>query len=194
MALTLLVVDLEGHALSCPKLWAGPSRSGVNSAAPSSSAAESAESGFHPESSPPQKTSGINPAYRNLAVKPGDDFEEYANGGWRKSAQIPADRSSTGAAFEVFQRAEQRMAELIRGIAAEHPEPGTPREMIGNYYAAFIDTATIEQRGLEPLKDKLSEIDQIKSKTDLSRVLGERLRSDVDPLNATQLWTENLFG
>ena len=64
-----------------------------------------------------QKTIGINPSYRNLAVKPGDDFEEYANGGWRKTAEIPADRSSSGAAFEVFQRGEQRTAELIREIA-----------------------------------------------------------------------------
>ena len=118
----------------------------------------------------PDKTIGINPAYRNLAVKPGDDFEEYANGGWRKTAEIPADRSSTGAAYEVFKRAEQRTAELIRGIAAEHPEAGTPREMIGNYHAAFMDAATIEKRGLEPLKEKLREIEQIKPKGDLARL------------------------
>src|SRR6185437_11519482 len=119
---------------------------------------------------PPQKTTGINPAYRNPAVKPGNDFEEYANGGWRKTAEIPADRSSSGAAFEVFQRAEQRTAELIREIAAGHPEPGTPREMIANYYAAFMDTANIETRKLEPLKERLREIEKIESKNDLARV------------------------
>jgi putative endopeptidase len=142
----------------------------------------------------PQKTIGITPTYRNLTVKPGDDFEEYANGGWRKTAEIPADRPSTGAAFEVFQRAEQRTAELIREIAAGHPEPGTPREMIANYYAAFMDIANIEKRGLEPLQGKLREIEKIESKSDLARVLGRHLRADVDPLNATELWTENLFG
>src|SRR5438552_11322040 len=149
---------------------------------------------FSAETLAPQKTIGINPTYRNLTVEPGNDFEEYANGGWRKTAEIPADRSSTGAAFEVFQRAEQRTAELIRGIAAEHPEPGTPQEMIANYYAAFMDTANIEKRGLDPLKEKLREIEQIKSKGDLARVLGKNLRADVDPLNATELWTRNLFG
>jgi len=142
----------------------------------------------------PQKTIGITPTYRNLTVKPGDDFEEYANGGWRKTAEIPTDRSSTGATFEVFQRAEQRTAELIREIAAGHPEPGTAREMIANYYAAFMDSANIEKRGLEPLQGKLREIEKIESKSDLARVLGRHLRADVDPLNATELWTENLFG
>jgi putative endopeptidase len=149
---------------------------------------------FCAETPPPQKAIGINPSYRNLAVKPGDDFEEYANGGWRKTAEIPADRSSSGAAFEVFQRSEQRTAELIREIAMRHPEPGTPQEMIANYYAAFMDTANIEKRGLEPLQEKLREIEKIESKGDLARVLGKRLRADVDPLNATQPWTENLFG
>jgi putative endopeptidase len=146
------------------------------------------------EPSPPQKTTGINPAYRDLSVGPGNDFEQYANGSWRKTAEIPADRSSAGAAFEVFQRAEQRTADLVREIAAGNPQPETPEGMIASYYAAFMDAANIENRGLDPLKEKLDEIEHIGSKADFSRVLGKRLRADVDPLNATQLWTENLFG
>src|SRR5438477_12141608 len=141
-----------------------------------------------------EQTIGINPAYRNLSVKPGDDFEEYANGGWRKTAEIPADRASTGAGFEVFERAEKRNVDLVREVAAGNPHPDTPEGMIAAYYAAFMDTANIEKRGLDPLKAKLREINGITSKTDLARVLGERLRANVDPLNATELWTENLFG
>src|SRR5437016_5265241 len=79
------------------------------------------------------QTIGINPAYRNLSVKPGDDFEEYANGGWRKTAEIPADRASTGAGFEVFERAEQRTADLVREVADGNPQSDTPPGMIVNY-------------------------------------------------------------
>src|SRR5438046_317250 len=141
-----------------------------------------------------EQTIGINPAYRNLSVKPGDDFEEYANGGWRKTAEIPADRASTGAGFEVFERAEKRNADLVREVAAGNPQPDTPEGMIAAYYAAFMDTANIEKRGLDPLKEKLREIDGITSKTDLARVLGERLRADVDPLHATETSPEHRFG
>lgn len=149
---------------------------------------------FCAETPAPQKTIGINPAYRNLSVKPGDDFEEYANGGWRKTAEIPADRSRTGVGFEVFQRAEQRTADLIREAANGSPRPDTPESMVATYYAAFMDTANIEKRALDPLKEKLREIEQIATKADLARVLGQRLRADIDPLNATSMWTENLFG
>jgi putative endopeptidase len=131
---------------------------------------------------------------RNLAVKPGDDFEEYANGAWRKATQIPADRPNTGVGYEVFQKAEQRNADLIRGAGAGNPAPGTPQRIIADYYAAFMDTAGTEKRGLAPLQQRLADIAAIKSKEDLSRALGQQLRADVDPLNATEMWTENLFG
>jgi putative endopeptidase len=149
---------------------------------------------FNADTTAQDKIIGINPAYRNLSVKPGDDFEEYANGGWRKNAEIPADRPSTGAGFEVYERAEKRTADLIRETAAGKSQPDTPQGMIATYYAAFMDTANVEKRGLDPLKDRLAEIEQITSKTDLARVIGGRMRADVDPLNAAVMWTENLFG
>ena len=142
----------------------------------------------------PAKSIGVNLALRDLAVKPGDDFDEYANGGWRKATEIPADRSSTGVSFEVFQKAEKRNADLIREAGAGKPAAGTPQRMIADYYAAYMDTAGIEKRGLGPLKERLAKIAGIKTKTDLARALGQDLRADVDPLNATNFWTENLFG
>ena len=143
---------------------------------------------------PPAKEIGVNLALRDLAVKPGDDFEDHANGAWRKTTEIPADRSSVGVDFEVFQKAEKRNADLIREAGAGKPAAGTPQRMIADYYAAYMDTAGIEKRGLAPLKERLAKITGIKSKTDLSRALGQDLRADVDPLNATNFWTENLFG
>ncbi len=57
-----------------------------------------------------------------------------------------------------------------------------------------MDEATIEKRGLDPLKSELDAINGIVSRTDLARVLGSRLRADVDPINATNFHTEHLFG
>lgn len=143
---------------------------------------------------PPANTIGVNLALRDVAVKPGDDFDEYANGGWRKTTEIPADRSSTGVGFEVFQKAEKRNADLVREAGAGKPAAGTPQRLIADYYAAFMDTDGIEKRGLAPLQERLAKITGIKSKTDLARALGQQLRADTDPLNATEFWTENLFG
>jgi putative endopeptidase len=142
----------------------------------------------------PAQTIGVSPEYRETSVKPGDDFDAYANGAWRKATEIPADRASTGVGFEVFQRAEQRNAELVRDAGANRPAPGTPQRLIADYYAAYMDTAGIEARGLKPLQPELSAIQAVRSKRDLAAALGKRLRVDVDSLNATNFWTENLFG
>ena len=66
--------------------------------------------------------------------------------------------------------------------------------MVGDYYAAFLDETAIEARGLEPIKADLAEMAAIKDRSGLSRVLGSQLRADVDPLNSTNFYTDQLFG
>ena len=137
---------------------------------------------------------GVDLAGIDKATKPGDDFDGYANGNWKKTAQIPADRASTGIFLQVFEKAEKRNAELIRDASKNDPKPGSNERKIADYYAAFMDEASIEKNGLNPLKPELARIDAIKDKTSLSTVLGGTLRADVDPINATNWNTDNLFG
>jgi putative endopeptidase len=140
------------------------------------------------------KKSGIDLAGMDRAVKPGDDFFSYANGTWVKRTAIPADRSSTGPTEDLEELTEHRTADLIRNMAGTHPAAGSNERKIADYYAAFMDEAAIEQRGLSPLKAELAQIDAIKTRDDLARVLGSEQRADVDPVNATNFHTENLFG
>ncbi|PNS08621.1 M13 family metallopeptidase [Solilutibacter silvestris] len=137
---------------------------------------------------------GIDLAGIDKSVKPGDDFDNYANGTWAKTAEIPADRSATGSFLDVFNKAEQREKELVQGIAASKPAAGSDEARIANAYNAFMDTAGIEQRGLAPLKPELDSIDGIKDKAALAQYLGAGMRADVDPLNATNYHTDHLFG
>ena len=150
-----------------------------------------------PQPAPAQaarSASGIDLAGIDHAVQPGNDFDNFANGNWKKTAEIPADRSSTGVFLEVFLKAEKRNADLIKAAGAGKPAAGTTERKIADYYAAFMDEATIEKRGLEPIQPELTNIAAINSKADLARVLGDGLRADVDPVNATNFHTEHLFG
>ncbi|SEO47591.1 putative endopeptidase [Luteibacter sp. UNC138MFCol5.1] len=138
--------------------------------------------------------SGIDLKGIDRAVKPGDDFNGYANGAWEKTAQIPADRASTGVFLEVFQKAEKRNAELIKAAGEGNPAAGSEQRLIADYYKAYMDEAGIEKAGLKPLEPALAAIDGIKDKTALATALGAQLRADVDPINATNLDTEHLLG
>jgi len=137
---------------------------------------------------------GINLSYIDKSVKPGDNFFDYSNGAWLKTAQIPADRSSTGAFYDIFEITEKHTADLIKNAGAGNPAAGSNARKIADYYAAYMDTAAIDKAGLTPIKPELDAIDAIKTREDLARVLGSRLRADVDPINATDFHTEHLFG
>jgi len=139
-------------------------------------------------------TIGIDPEGIDKTVTAGDDFDQYANGAWRAATEIPQDRSSTGTAYKVFTLAEQRQKDLVQGIAASTPASGSDAARISDYYKAFMDETGIESRGLAPLQQQLNAIVAIADKSQLATQLGANLRADVDPLNATNFSTGNLFG
>ena len=161
---------------------------------PSAPAADSGGNGAPPASKPAADAtvSGIDRAGMDTSAKPGDDFNAYANGTWDRQTQIPDDRSSTGAFYRVYELAERRTADLIKGIASDDAR-GDARK-IADYYAAFMDEDGIEQRGLAPLQPALDAVAAIATPADLSRYLGGSVRADTDPLNASSFATDHLFG
>lgn len=134
---------------------------------------------------------GVDTAGMDRSVAPGDDFFLYANGTWFKDTEIPADRTSLG----IFQNIAAEVAQRNASLITEAAKTNTPdAKMVADYYAAFMDEATIESKGLTPIKSNLDEIAAINNGKELSRFLGSELRADVDPLNATNFFTDRLFG
>jgi len=141
-----------------------------------------------------ENKSGIDLAAMDQSVKPGDDFFSYANGTWFKNSEIPADRSSIGAFFVTQQELEKRMDGLMAEIAKSDAAPGSNERKVADYRAAFMDQAGIDQRTLPALKADIDRFEAIADKRALALAIGATIRADVDPLNATDLQTENLFG
>src|SRR5262245_16314040 len=137
---------------------------------------------------------GVDLTAMDTNARPGDDFYAYANGNWQRATEIPADRSSIGAFYEAFLETERQNTELVGGIVNSHPRAGTDAARIANYYNAYVNTAAIDAAGMAPAQADLARFEAIANRRDLSRVLGEQVRADVDPLNATNFQTENLFG
>ncbi len=137
---------------------------------------------------------GLGTDYMDRSVKAGDDFDRYANGAWQKRTEIPADRTRLSSFVLVQDVVDQRTTDLIANAAAANPPAGTDARKIADFYAAYLDQDTIDKRGLAPLQPIFQRIDAAGNVRDFSSVLGSMMRTDVDPINATNLWTENLFG
>ena len=140
---------------------------------------------------PIEKPAAGKPA--NMTVLPGDDFFAYANGEWLAKTEIPADRGSWSAMGALAEETNTRIAKMIEELGADKKTGGEARK-VADFYAAYMDEAGIDKRGLAPIKPMLSNIAGIRDKAALVRTLGASLRADVDPLNATDFFTENLFG
>jgi putative endopeptidase len=137
---------------------------------------------------------GVDLAGIDKAAQPGDGFDLHANGGWRRTTEIPADRAGIGAFLTAALLVERRNIEIITGAGRGNPAPGSNARKIADYYAAYLDRAAIDARGAAPLQPLLARIEAIADRRALSAALGASMRADVDPLNATTFGTENLFG
>ena len=146
------------------------------------------------EKTTPASTHGLDVASIDGSVKPGDDFFEYANGGWLKRTEIPADRAAWASFSMVAEQVNKRTVGLLREAAAADAAPGSETRMIGDFYTAYMDEGAIEKRGMAPLKPELDAIAAVGDKQALARLLGGQMRADVDPLNVTHYHTSHLFG
>jgi len=149
---------------------------------------------MHSQDAAKTETHGIAVENMDPSVRPGDDFYDYANGNWIKRTEIPPDRSRIGVFTALDDLSNKRTVDLIEETVKANAPAGSNQRKIADLYTSFMDEATIEAKGLAPLRPHLEAIAAIRDKKELSRALGESLRSDVDALNNTNFHTANLFG
>ncbi|MEO8763686.1 MAG: M13 family metallopeptidase [Ginsengibacter sp.] len=103
-------------------------------------------------------------------ANPRDDFFAYANGGWIKKNNIPADHGEWGIGALVNDENENRLKN-ISGQAAKNPGiKGSATQIIGDFWTAAMDSSAIENEGikyLQPWFDKITRISDITSFLDM---------------------------
>src|SRR5689334_20014970 len=109
----------------------------------------------------PATTSGVDTAAMDKAVNPCVDFYQFACGNWMATHPIPADRARWGRFDELQERNEALLLGIVKK-AAENRASRTPGDQkIGDFFASCMDTASIEKKGIEPLKEELARIQAI---------------------------------
>ncbi len=106
------------------------------------------------------------------SVQPGDDFYTYANGAWAKNTKIPDDKSNYGMFTALNDLSQTRTREILDAAK------GDPNSMIGRAYASYLDSATVEAKGLAPIQPWLNKIRAVE-KPGLAALLAEADRSGV---------------
>lgn len=97
----------------------------------------------------------------DTTVKPGEDFFQYANGGWIKANPIPNEQSSWGIGNLVYEENLKRLREISEKAAKADAAKGSPEQKIGDFWTMAMDSSKIETDGLKPLQPWLDKVNAI---------------------------------
>ena len=112
--------------------------------------------------------SGIEFENFDKSVRPQDDFYKYVNGTWLKKSEIPADRTSIGAFYDLREKSRDDVKAIIEEVAATpNLAEGTDEQKVADLYRSFMDTATLNKLGVTPLKGEFDAINALKDKNEL---------------------------
>jgi endothelin-converting enzyme/putative endopeptidase len=118
-------------------------------------------------------TWGYDATAMNPAVKPGDDFFDYVNGTWAKRTPIAADRTFVGIDSVLNDQIEKDVRAVIEDQAKDPSGNGRLGQQIGDLYASWMDEATVEKLGTQPLQPYLKRIADAKTRGDLVDLFAE---------------------
>ena len=113
-------------------------------------------------------SAGLDFSHQDQSVRPQDDLYRYFNGGWLKTAVIPADRASDGAFITLRVQSEARVREIIEGATGSDEAT-----KISNIYKSFMDADAVNAKGGAPIAAELAEVDSITSLADFTSTLAQ---------------------
>ena len=142
-------------------------------AADLSLAADAAASATAPVATAPvAATSGLDKAGMDTAVRPQDSLFGAMNGTWLKNTPIPGDKSDYGTFTQLDDLSNERVKAIIEGLAAKPQAAGTLNAKIGDFYTSYMDTTAIDAAGMRPLWQYMAQLDAVKTRADLVRLMG----------------------
>ena len=126
--------------------------------------------------------SGIDLSTFDHTVRPQDDLYQHVNGAWLKATEIPDDRPLEGTFTALRDGSEIAVRDIIEEAAAKGAEASGIERKIGDLYNSFMDEATVEGKGMEPIRERLAEVFATGSPSALLALAGRLFRADVGGL------------
>lgn len=126
------------------------------------------------------KHSGLLVEGMDTDVRPGDDFNLFANGGWVKTTEIPADKASYGIGYILHEESQDQVQTIIEEAAAGDFAKGSDEQKVGDLYASYMDIETRNKLGATPLDPEFEKIEELRSYEELAVYFAEANRLGIN--------------
>ena len=124
---------------------------------------------------------GIEITNMDTSAVVGDDFYQYATGGWQDANPIPDEYSRYGTFDKLRENNQKQVQGLIEELGAEDHQQGTNAQKVGDLYSMGIDSVKLNADGYEPIKPILDDIEAATSKKDIVKLMAHVSKYAANP-------------
>ena len=129
--------------------------------------------------------SGIDLENIDQSVRAQDDFFYHINGKWLERTEIPGDKSNYGSFTALYEQSQAALKKVMEAAAKNTTaEAGSDEAKLGAFYNSYMDTAALEEKGVDAIKPYLAQIDDVAEKGGLEALMAQvRIQGGTTPFS-----------
>lgn len=117
---------------------------------------------------------GVNKAGMDMSVRPGDDFYQYAGGGWLKANPMKPEYSSYGVFNDLAETNRKQIRELFENLSKEKHAFGSVGQKVADLYNMAMDSVRLNKEGAAPLQKDLDKVKAFSKKGDFTAFIADQ--------------------
>ncbi|WP_292010684.1 M13 family metallopeptidase [Chryseobacterium sp.] len=114
---------------------------------------------------------GLDISLMDKSVRPQDDFYNFVNGTWMKTAKIPSDKPTWGSFNKLAEDTDNNSMTILNSLLKDKFADGSEGKKIQDLYATYMNMQKRNADGIKPIQENISKIDAIKNLNDLQAYL-----------------------
>ena len=96
---------------------------------------------------------GLEINYMDKSVRPQDDFYNFVNGSWMKTAKIPSDKPTWGSFNKLADDTDNNSMTILNSLLKDKFAEGSEGKKIQDLYATYMNMTKSNADGIKPIQE-----------------------------------------